>query len=387
MKITDVRVHVLQSPLAQPFAFSQGWVARRSATLVEVTTDTGLTGWGEAFAQGLEPPQIAAAVIEHALRPLVIGANPLDVEVLWHRMYHQTRDYGRKGSVISAISAIDIALWDLAGKHYGEPIHRLLGGAFRDRVQPYATGFYRIEGQHEAGRLADEALAHFDAGFRLMKVKLGYGVDDDIEVIGAVARAVEGKGVTLMVDTNHAYGRAEALRLGYALDELDLRWYEEPVVPEDIDGYCELRARLRTPIAGGENEHTVHGFRELLGRHAVDIAQPDLGSCGGITAARHIVALAQANGIEVNPHVWGSAVAQAASLQLIAALPVTHHSVFAREPVLEYDRSSHPFRRDLVTEPIELVDDRVPIPQGPGLGITLRLETVERFRINQAPGR
>jgi D-galactarolactone cycloisomerase len=387
LKITDVRVHVLQSPLAQPFAFSQGWVARRSATLVEVTTDTGLTGWGEAFAQGLEPPQIAAAVIEHALRPLVIGANPLDVEVLWHRMYHQTRDYGRKGSVISAISAIDIALWDLAGKHYGEPIHRLLGGAFRDRVQPYATGFYRIEGQHEAGRLADEALAHFDAGFRLMKVKLGYGVDDDIEVIGAVARAVEGKGVTLMVDTNHAYGRAEALRLGYALDELDLRWYEEPVVPEDIDGYCELRARLRTPIAGGENEHTVHGFRELLGRHAVDIAQPDLGSCGGITAARHIVALAQANGIEVNPHVWGSAVAQAASLQLIAALPVTHHSVFAREPVLEYDRSSHPFRRDLVTEPIELVDDRVPIPQGPGLGITLRLETVERFRINQAPGR
>src|SRR5690606_29913179 len=148
--------------------------------------------------------------------------------------------------------------------------------------------------QGEAPRLADEALAHFEAGFRLMKVKLGYGVDDDIAVIRAVARAIEGRGVTLMVDTNHAYGRAEALRLGYVLDELDLRWYEEPVAPEDIDGYCELRARLRTPIAGGENEHTLHGFRELLGRHAVDIAQPDVGSCGGLTAARHIVALAQA---------------------------------------------------------------------------------------------
>ncbi|ODT36449.1 MAG: mandelate racemase [Lautropia sp. SCN 70-15] len=381
MKITDLRVHVLQSPLDQPFAFSQGWVGRRSATLVEVATDSGLTGWGEAFAQGLEPPQIAAAVIEHALRPLVLGANPLDIEVLWHRMYHQTRDYGRKGSVIAAISAVDIALWDLAGKHYREPVHRLLGGAFRDRVQPYATGFYRLRGQGEAPRLADEALAHFEAGFRLMKVKLGYGVDDDIAVIRAVARAIEGRGVTLMVDTNHAYGRAEALRLGYVLDELDLRWYEEPVAPEDIDGYCELRARLRTPIAGGENEHTLHGFRELLGRHAVDIAQPDVGSCGGLTAARHIVALAQANGIEVNPHVWGSAVAQAASLHLIAALPVAHHSVFARPPVLEYDRSSHPFRRELVTEPIEMTDGAVPVPQGPGLGITLRAETLDRFRI------
>lgn len=381
MKITDLRVHVLQSPLDQPFAFSQGWVGRRSATLVEVATDSGLTGWGEAFAQGLEPPQIAAAVVEHALRPLVLGANPLDIEVLWHRMYHQTRDYGRKGSVIAAISAVDIALWDLAGRHYGEPVHRLLGGAFRDRVQPYATGFYRLRGQGEAPRLADEALAHFEAGFRLMKVKLGYGVDDDIAVIRAVARAIEGRGVTLMVDTNHAYGRAEALRLGYVLDELDLRWYEEPVAPEDIDGYCELRARLRTPIAGGENEHTLHGFRELLGRHAVDIAQPDVGSCGGLTAARHIVALAQANGIEVNPHVWGSAVAQAASLHLIAALPVAHHSVFARPPVLEYDRSSHPFRRELVTEPIEMTDGAVPVPQGPGLGITLRAETLDRFRI------
>lgn len=381
MKITDLRVHVLQSPLDQPFAFSQGWVGRRSATLVEVATDSGLTGWGEAFAQGLEPPQIAAAVIEHALRPLVLGANPLDIEVLWHRMYHQTRDYGRKGSVIAAISAVDIALWDLAGKHYGEPVHRLLGGAFRDRVQPYATGFYRLRGQGEAPRLADEALAHFEAGFRLMKVKLGYGVDDDIAVIRAVARAIEGRGVTLMVDTNHAYGRAEALRLGYVLDELDLRWYEEPVAPEDIDGYCELRARLRTPIAGGENEHTLHGFRELLGRHAVDIAQPDVGSCGGLTAARHIVALAQANGIEVNPHVWGSAVAQAASLHLIAALPVAHHSVFARPPVLEHDRSSHPFRCELVTEPIEMADGAVPVPQGPGLGITLRAETLDRFRI------
>lgn len=382
MKITEIRIHVLKSALNQPFAFSQGWVGQRSATLAEVVTEGGLTGWGEAFTQGLEPPEIAATVIDQALKPLLIGADALDTEVLWHRMYHATRDFGRKGSVVAAISAIDIALWDLKGKHFGVPVYQLLGGAFRTEVEPYATGFYRIGGRGEARRLADEARQHFEAGFRLMKVKLGYGVDDDIEVMRAVWRAVGGKGVTLMVDTNHAYGRAEALRLGYVLDDYDLRWYEEPVVPEDVDGYCELRGKLRTPLAGGENEHTLFGFRELLGRHAVDIAQPDIGSCGGITAARHIFALAQANGIEVNPHVWGSAVAQAASLQVIAALPVAHHSVFAREPVLEYDRSAHPFRRELVTEPIELKDGRVAIPDRPGLGIEVRADTVTRYRTN-----
>jgi D-galactarolactone cycloisomerase len=382
MKITAIQTHVLKSPLTQPFAFSQGWVNTRSATLVEVMTDSGLVGWGEAFAQGLEAPEISAAAIEHALEPLLIGADPLQIEVLWHRMYHRSRDFGRKGTLIAAISAIDIALWDIAGKHFGVPISTLLGGAFRSAVQPYATGFYRIEGQGEAQRLADEALQHFDAGFRIMKVKLGFGVDDDVAVMRAIGRAVDGKDVTLMVDTNHAYGRAEALRLGYVLDEYDLRWYEEPVVPEDIDGYLELRRKLRTPIAGGENEHTLYGFGELLGRRAVDIAQPDIGSCGGVSAMRHIAALGQANGIEINPHVWGSAVAQAASLQVIAALPVSHHSIYARAPILEYDRSSHPFRRELVAKPIELRDGMVHIPDAPGLGIELVDETLRRFRVN-----
>jgi D-galactarolactone cycloisomerase len=141
---------------------------------------------------------------------------------------------------------------------------------------------------------------------------------------------------------------------------------------------------LRTPLAGGENEHTLFGFRELLGRHAVDIAQPDLGSCGGISAAHHIVALAQAHSIEVNPHVWGSAVAQAASLQAIAALPIAHSSVFARDPVLEYDRSPHPFRRELVTEPIVLIWSMALCRSRcrPGLGITIRPETISRYRVN-----
>jgi D-galactarolactone cycloisomerase len=375
-----VKVHVLKSPLAEPFAFSQGWVTQRSATLVEIETDAGLVGWGEAFAQGLEPPEIAAAAIAHALSNLVVGANPLDTEVLWHRMYHATRDYGRKGSVVAAISAVDIALWDIAGKARNAPIHALLGGAFRDKVEPYATGFYRIRGQGEADRLADEAIRHCESGFRLMKVKLGYGVDDDLACMAAIGRAIAGRGVTLMVDTNHAYGRAEALKLGRALADYDLRWYEEPVAPEDVRGYVEMREKLTMPIAGGENEHTLFGFRDLFAAGALDVAQPDLGSCGGITAARHIVALAQAAGIAVNPHVWGSAVAQAASLQVIAALPVPHHSLFATEPVLEYDRSSHPFRQHLIREPILQRDGWVAIPNGPGLGVEVDRTVLERFR-------
>jgi D-galactarolactone cycloisomerase len=380
MKIVDVKVHALRTPLEQPFAFSQGWVRNRSATLVEVVTDEGLVGWGEAFAQGLEPPQIAAAVIESALKPLVLGADPLDTEVLWHRMYHATRDYGRKGSVVAGISAIDIALWDLAGKAHGVPVHKLLGGAFRTRVQAYATGFYRIKGQGEASRLAEEALAHHDAGFRAMKVKLGYGIADDLAVMEAVGRAIAGRGVTLMVDTNHAYGVGDAVRLGLALAPYGLRWYEEPVAPEHVAGYREVRSRCAMPIAGGENEHTLYGFRDFLAAGAVDVAQPDIGSVGGFTACKHVVALAQAHGVQVNPHVWGSAVAQAASLQLIAAVPVAHHSVFAEEPVFEYDRSSHPFRQQLVAAPIAQRDGWLDVPTRPGLGVEVVREVLDHYR-------
>jgi D-galactarolactone cycloisomerase len=376
MKIAEINIYALQSPLKQPFAFSQGWVTKRSATLVEVITDEGISGWGEAFNQGLEPPQIAAAVIDHALKPLVLGANALDVEVLWHRMYHATRDYGRKGSVMAAISAIDIALWDIAGKRYGVPIYQLLGGAFRTRVQAYATGFYRIRGPGEAERLADEALAHAEAGFSAMKVKLGFGVSDDMAVMHAIRRALGNRPVTLMVDTNHAYGLADALRLGRLLEPFDLRWYEEPVAPEDFAGYRALRSALTIPIAGGENEHSLYGFRELIGQRCVDIAQPDVGSAGGFTACRHIIALAQAHGIAVNPHVWGSAVGQAAALQLIAAIPLAHHSLQPTEPIFEYDCSAHPFRQSLVQQPIQHVGGWIEIPRQPGLGIQVQREAL-----------
>ena len=379
MKITDVRVHVLRSPLAEPFAFSQGWVNSRGATLVEVHTDEGLVGWGEALCQGLQPPEIAAAAVRHALAPLAIGMDPLEPEVLWHRMYHYTRDYGQKGAVIGGISAIDIACWDIAGKARGEPVARLLGGMHRKRVQAYATGFYRVRGHGEAGRLAEEAERHVGNGFRAYKVKLGFGIDDDLAVMHAIREAAGKHGV--MIDTNHAYGVAEAIRLGRELEDMGwrLRWYEEPVTQEDLDGYGEVRRALRTPIAGGENEYTAFGFRNLFAARAVDIAQPDLCIAGGFTACRHIVALAHAHGVQVNPHVWASAVGQAASLQFIASIPVANHALFPSDILLEFDTSSHPFREHLTNLPLRQREGWVDIPTKPGLGIEVDRKVLDRY--------
>ena len=383
IKVTKIAVHVIKCDLDIPFAFSQGWVKKRSATLVEIKTNEGITGWGEAFCQGLEPPEISAAVIENSLSELIIDKNPLDIELLWHKMYNQTRDFGRKGSVVAAISAIDIALWDISGKYYEKPIYQLLGGSFRKKIKPYATGFYRLNGQGEVSRLAEEAIQHYENGFDHMKVKLGFGIDDDVKCMEGIRKILENKKTTLMIDTNHAYGLTEALQLGEALKDYNLRWYEEPVIPEDIKGYAELKSKLKIPIAGGENEHTLYGFRNLFENNCLNIAQPDIGSCGGITATKHISVLAQSFGIEVNPHVWGSAVAQSASLHVLASLPIAHHSLFPREePILEYDQSSHPFRKELLKEPICLENGYVNVSDKPGLGIEVNFEIVKKYKTN-----
>jgi D-galactarolactone cycloisomerase len=379
MKVTQVRAHVLRSKLETPFSFSQGWVASRGATLVEVQTDDGITGWGEALCQGLQPPEIAAAAINHALKDLVLGQDPLQPEVLWHRMYHHTRDYGQKGAVVGAISAIDIALWDICGKARNTPVAKLLGGMFRTKVEAYATGFYRIKGHGEAPRLTKEFETHCANGFRALKIKLGFGIADDLAVMRSLRDVSKDKEV--MIDTNHAYGVAEAIRLGRELEDMGwrLRWYEEPVVQEHLDGYAEVRRALATPIAGGENEYTGFGFKQLLEKRAIDIAQPDICIAGGFTGCRHIAALAHAHGVQVNPHVWASAVGQAASLQLIAALPVANHSLFPSDILLEFDTSSHPFRNELTSHPLQQKDGWVEIPHKPGLGITVNRNVLEKY--------
>jgi D-galactarolactone cycloisomerase len=370
MKIASVEVFMLKSQLERPFAYSQGWVTGRSTTLVRIVTDSGVEGWGETFSVGLQPPEISAAVIESALKPLLIGQDALATDVLWDTMYVRTRDFGRKGVVLGAISAIDIALWDIRGKEASLPVWRLLGGAFRDRIECYATGFFRSRGQGQAEEMAAEARRHVDAGFSIMKVKLGFGLDDDIQVMRQIREAV-GDQVQLMIDVNHGYGPSDSIRLGRALDDLRLRWIEEPVVPEDLAGYRRVRDALDTPVAGGEAEFSMYGFRDLIAAGAVDIAQPDICLAGGFTALKHINVLAQAGGVQVNPHVWGTAVGQYASLHIIANTPTTHFGLHADQPLFEYDTSSHPFRTALVDVPLQHEQGWLDIPQGPGLGFNI----------------
>lgn len=366
MKIANVDTFVLASQLDRLFAYSKGWVTGRSTTVVRIRTDTGIEGWGETFSVGLQPPDIAASVIESGLKPVVIGQGPFATEGLWNAMYVRTSDYGRKGVVVGAISAIDIALWDICGKATGLPVWKLLGGAFRDKVQCYATGFFRSQGQGQACEMASEAVRHADAGFSHMKVKLGFGVEDDVAVMKAIRQAV-GDRAQFMVDVNHGYGSADAIRLGRALADFRLRWMEEPVMPEDLKGYRRVRDALDIPIAGGEAEFTMYGFSDLFAAQAVDIAQPDICLAGEFTALKHINVLAQCAGVQVNPHIWGTSIGQYASLHMIAATLTTHHALSADQPLFEYDTSSHPFRTALVDRPPNHQAGWLTEPDGPGL--------------------
>jgi D-galactarolactone cycloisomerase len=300
------------------------------------------------------------------------------VDVLWERMYNLTRPFGQKGAVVNAISAVDIAIWDCLGRALGKPVHKLLGGAYRTQVQPYATGFYRAANRTYPADAIEEAHRHLANGFTAMKLKTGFGVEDDIGYIRAVREAV-GPGPRLMVDANHAYNLSSARRILLAIEDADIHWFEEPISPEDVDGYRELKNLTGIYLAAGENEFTKIGFREWIARRAVDILQPDLCSAGGFTECRKISALAQAWQMTIVPHVWGSGIGLAASLQFLATLPPAPLALRPVEPMLEYDQSSHPFRQDLIFGAISMRDGMVRIPDGPGLGVEIDREVIARF--------
>ncbi len=380
MKIIDVKTHVLSTPLEEPFSFSMGWVTRRSTMIVEVLTDEGVTGWGESLCHGLQPPQIAQTIVQVALKPILVGQDPGDVDVLWERMYNLTRPYGQKGAVPNAISAVDIALWDCLGRSAGKPVHKLLGGAYRTRVQPYATGFYRVEGKSYPADAVAEAKRHLAKGFTAMKLKTGFGVEEDIDYILGVREGI-GKGPKLMIDANHAYNVGAARRILKAIEPADIHWFEEPISPEDIDGYRELKTLTNIYLAAGENEFTKIGFREWIARRAVDILQPDLCSAGGFTECRKISALAQAWHMPIVPHVWASGIGLAASLQFLATIPPAPLALNPIEPMLEYDQSSHPFRQELIHGAITMRDGMVDIPQTPGIGVEINREVIEKYTV------
>jgi D-galactarolactone cycloisomerase len=376
MKITTVRAHVLEAKLSEPFAYSRAWYDTRSAMIVEIETDAGVTGWGECYG----PARMTAAVVQ-SVAPWLIGADPLCTDVLWRSIYARLRDHGQKGVVIQGLSGIDIALWDIKGKHFGVPAYQLLGGAQRGEVQAYATGLYRRKSGDPLDYLAAEAAGYAAEGFKAVKLKVGFGVEEDAAVTHAV-RAAIGSDVALMVDANHAFDATAAIRLGRMIEPQDISWFEEPVPPEDLAGYRAVKAAQSIPIAGGECEFTRFGFREMLATRAVDIVQPDTCAAGGLTECKKIADMSEAFGVRYNPHVWGTGIAIAASLQLLAVLPPhTPTSLQALEPLLELDRTEHPIRQAILTQPIAHAGGMVRVPDGPGLGIEVDRAALERFRV------
>lgn len=374
MKIISVRTHVLEARLSEPFAYSRAWYDTRMAMIVEIETDDGLVGWGECYG----PAWITATVVK-SMTPLLIGMDPLRTDALWQELYARFRDHGQKGVIIEGLSGIDIALWDIKGKHFGVPAYQLMGGPLRTNVQAYATGLYRRRSGNPVQYLAEEAAGYVAQGFKAVKLKVGFGVEEDAAVTRAV-RAAIGPDVALMVDANHAYDAVAAIRLGKMIEEHDIGWFEEPVPPEDLTGYRQVKAALSIPIAGGECEFTRFGFRDLLVSRALDIIQPDTCAAGGLSECKKIADMSVAFGMRYNPHVWGTGVAIAASLQLLAVLPPhTPPSLAATEPMLELDRTEHPIRMALLTQPIEHVGGIVQIPDGPGLGIEIDRDALTRF--------
>src|SRR6185312_11273521 len=387
MKIVDIRTIPLSYRCDPPYGSAGGMQARRGALLVEIETDERVIGLGEAGLGG----GATAGVIEKVLRPMLLGADPLLIEGLWQKMFARTRQFGRRGIVMNAISGIDIALWDIAGKVANLPLYRLLGGC-RDRVEAYASGGFYQEGK-SAADLAAEAEGYRARGFKGMKMKIGRNPstqthlrhladraetcevdpEEDIARVAAVRRAL-GPQAKLMVDVNCAWSPSFAIEMGRAFEPYKLYWIEEPVATDDIEGSVRVADALHTPIAGYETELGLYGFRELIRRGAVDIVQVDIAWSGGFSEGRRIAAYAGAHHRMVAPHAFAGAVLLLSSLHFAAAIP--------NALVLEWDQNQNALRDELLKEPLKLESDgTVRLPERPGLGIELDRAAVERYRV------
>lgn len=376
--IRKVTCHVVSAPVEKPFTSSRGWLYKtRGSCIVEIETADGIVGWGECYG----PSAVSKAYIESQFAPRIIGRDAFDVEVIWEDLYNRVKDYGGRGMVTSAMSGIDIALWDIIGKTVNKPVHKLIGGAFRTEVACYATGLYFIDMDRLIEEAVEEAQGYVAEGFTAVKMKIGLGDPKlDIRRVEAVRRAVGDK-TRLMVDANHCFTVPQAIRLGRELEKLDVEWFEEPISPEDIDGYVEVTRALDMAVAGGENEFTRWGFRDLVVRKAMDIVQPDVCAAGGITECKKIATLATTHGVECVPHAWGSAIGIAATLHFIASLPDQPPSFRPMPPLLEFEQCENPFRDHLSVEPIVQQRGVVQIPTGAGLGIEIDRSVLDRYRV------
>lgn len=340
-------------------------------TLVRVRTVDGLEGIGEAY--GLPEPRITATIVSQILAPLLIGRDAGASEALWELMYDAQSGAGRTGGFyLEAMSGVDLALWDLRGKAANLPVHRLLGGPVRDSVPVYASPIPFLPTVEES---VQRALSFLDDGFHAVKLKLGRGEDTDLAHATGVVEALSGR-AKLLVDLNCAYDVKTAIRLGHALEELGVRWFEEPLPTDDVAGLAEVRAAVRIPVVTGESEFTRYGYRNFLLQRAVDVVMPNVARAGGLTEVRRIAAMCGAFHVDVAPHGVGSAIVVAAALQLAAATPNVR--------IYEYNRLPNPLRDELSLEKPELVDGCLKIPEGPGLGVTLDEDMLASFEVWRA---
>lgn len=366
MKITRITTYALEQDLLEQevFAFSQKKIVKRSVLICKIETDDGFVGWGEAFG----PCRIHKTIIDYYYMPFLLGKDPFDTAVIWDELYNQLRDNGQKGVTIQALSAVDIALWDIKGKVTGKPIYQLLGGAYREKIKPYATGMYRKYSADEIKETVSEAVSYIEQGFRAVKLKIGFGLEYDINLVKSVRETV-GDSIDIMLDPNHAYNAMTAIEVGRAVQSYGITWYEEPVPPEDLEGYKEVKSKLEIPIAGGEAEFTRYGLNRFITERCAHIVQPDCTIMGGLSEYMKITTLCSIANTQCIPHVWGSGIALAVGIQAAFATPHFPPSLEPSEMWLEYDRTPNVFRDKLAIGIPKMEDGWISKPNKPGLGI------------------
>jgi D-arabinonate dehydratase/D-galactarolactone cycloisomerase len=367
MRITDIRVFPVSARIEKPIRTATFSYQTKDVAIVEVHTDEKVTGVGECFSRFV--PEATKLIIEKGFKPMLIGEDPFDVGVLWRKMYNVMRPRGHsRGFAIEAISGIDTALWDIMGKALDMPLYKLLGGSFHKRIKVYASSIMLGETQD----LVQQAQKYVDQGFRAIKMKIGYGIAADIEKVRAVRQAI-GNDVDLMVDANCAYNVSTAIELGRKLEKCDIYWFEEPISPENVDGYVEVSKALDLPIAAGESLFTRYDFRDIIVRHAVDVIQPSIARAGGISEIRRIIDIASIYDVPIAPFTGlCSAVGLAATLHISASTPDFL--------IQELETLPNPLRENLLTERIDLQrDSYLEIPDKPGLGVEVSQHSLKEY--------
>ena len=375
MQVDSVEAVPLKRELDDRFANAQKWISSREYCLIKITASDGTVGWGECWG----PIAGNRELVDDVVGPWLEGKDPRNVESIHDELKYILTTKFHSFCPASVVSGVDIALWDLFGKAVDEPVSRLIGGQTRTQVRAYATGHFwppvdRFEDLRDA--VVEEARDHVDAGFDALKNKiglrrnLGWGIERDVELVRAIRDAV-GDDVRLMTDANHAYTAAEARTVAQDLASLDVYYFEEPISPEQIMQYADLNAKVDVSLAAGECWAFAHEFDRVLDANAVDFIQPDVTSAGGITSTRRVITMAEARNVQPLPHVFGSAVALAASLQVLATI--------RDEPMLEFDRTPNPIRESLAKDPITNEGNTVLIPDKPGLGIEIDADVLAEF--------